>query len=63
MPGISSAYLNRMVVADILGFYLLTLSIIDYRHRIIPDELSLSLFVLRSLGAFINPYFSTELLG
>src|ERR1700733_15684384 len=53
-----SAYLNRIIVADVLSFYLLTLSIIDYRHRIIPDELSLSLLVLGILGAFANPYFS-----
>jgi leader peptidase (prepilin peptidase)/N-methyltransferase len=47
---------SHTVLADILGFYLLTLSIIDYRHRIIPDELSLSLLGIGILLSFINPY-------
>jgi len=34
-------------------FYLLTISIIDYRHRIIPDELSLSLAAI-GLGVWAN---------
>ena len=48
--------LAHVVIADILSFYLLTLSIIDYRHHIIPDELSLSLIAVGLLGAFMNPY-------
>ncbi len=47
-----------MIVADILGYYLLTLSVIDYRHRIIPDELSLSLLVIGLFGSFWNPFFA-----
>ncbi len=47
---------RSIIVADALGFYLLTLSIIDYRHRIIPDELSISLLVLGLLGSFSNPF-------
>jgi leader peptidase (prepilin peptidase) / N-methyltransferase len=50
--------LGHLIAADILGFYSLTLSIIDYRHRIIPDELSLSLIVLGICGSFVNPYLS-----
>jgi leader peptidase (prepilin peptidase)/N-methyltransferase len=50
-------YLHQMIIADILSFYLLTLSIIDFRHRIIPDELSLSLIVLGVFSSFANPYF------
>ncbi len=47
--------LRLMILADILGFYTITISIIDYRHRIIPDELSLSLFTLGILGSLANP--------
>jgi len=50
--------LGHQIIADVLSFYLLTLSIIDYRHRIIPDELSLSLLVMGLLGSFWNPYLS-----
>jgi len=50
--------LSRMIIADVFGFYLLTLSIIDYRHRIIPDELSLSLLGFGLLGSFWNPMLS-----
>src|SRR5262249_28597137 len=32
-----------ILVCDLLSFYLLTISIIDFYHKIIPDELSLSL--------------------
>jgi leader peptidase (prepilin peptidase)/N-methyltransferase len=46
----------RIVFADVLTFYLLTISIIDYRHRIIPDELSLSLMILGLLTAGLNPF-------
>jgi len=48
--------LMRLVGADILAFYFLTLSIIDYQHRIIPDELSLSLLILGLCLSFFNPY-------
>src|SRR5258706_3074049 len=54
--GLFWSSIPRMIVADILGFYLLTLSIIDYRHRIIPDELSLSLLIVGLFGSFANPY-------
>jgi leader peptidase (prepilin peptidase) / N-methyltransferase len=46
----------RIVLCDVLGFYLLTLSVIDYDHRIIPDELSLSLLGLGWLTSPWNPY-------
>jgi len=41
---------------DIFAFYLLTITLIDYRHKIIPDELSLSLLVLGWIFSFWNPY-------
>ena len=47
---------KQIIVADVLSFYLLTLSVIDYQHRIIPDELSLSLLAAGILFSFINPY-------
>src|ERR1051325_7670447 len=46
-----SDLLSKVIVIDLLSFYLLTLSIIDYRHRIIPDELSLSLWFIGVLMA------------
>lgn len=46
----------RIVLADVLGFYLICISIIDYRHRIIPDELSLSLAIFGFLFSMVNPY-------
>src|SRR5437899_6131957 len=51
-------FLPQILVADILAFYLLTITVIDYRHRIIPDELSLSLALVGLLGAGANPYLS-----
>jgi len=47
--------LSTMIVTDIFGFYLLTISIIDYQHRIIPDELSLSLLLFGVGFSFLNP--------
>lgn len=41
---------------DILAFYLLTISVIDYHHKIIPDELSLSLLAVGLAGSYWNPY-------
>lgn len=49
---------RQAIVADLLGFYLLVISVIDYRHRIIPDELSLSLLGAGLLLSFASPYFS-----
>src|SRR5262249_36460835 len=51
----------RTVLADIMSFYVLTISVIDYRHRIIPDELSLSMLALGLAGAWANPYLSGSL--
>jgi leader peptidase (prepilin peptidase)/N-methyltransferase len=47
---------HRMILADILGFYLICISLIDYRHRIIPDELSLSMAGVGLCCSFFNPY-------
>jgi leader peptidase (prepilin peptidase)/N-methyltransferase len=47
---------GKVIILDVLAFYLVTISIIDYHHRIIPDELSLSLIVLGWLIAWVNPY-------
>jgi len=47
-----SESLGRMIIAQLLCFYAFTISLIDYRHRIIPDELSLS---LAAIGLFISP--------
>jgi leader peptidase (prepilin peptidase)/N-methyltransferase len=49
------AGLTRCLLFDLAAFYLLTISVIDYRHRIIPDELSLSLLAIGLLSAFWNP--------
>jgi leader peptidase (prepilin peptidase) / N-methyltransferase len=49
-------YIDRILIFDLLAFYLLTISIIDYHHKIIPDELSLSLLVIGLLISFKNPY-------
>lgn len=46
----------RLVFTDFLLFYLFTISVIDYFHRIIPDELSLSLLGLGLLTAYVNPF-------
>src|SRR6185437_3555628 len=47
--------LSRAVILDLLFFYLFVISIIDYRHRIIPDELSLSLIALGLVISWANP--------
>jgi leader peptidase (prepilin peptidase)/N-methyltransferase len=47
---------TRMVLADILSTYLLIISIIDWRHLIIPDELSLSLAAVGLGVSWINPF-------
>jgi leader peptidase (prepilin peptidase)/N-methyltransferase len=47
---------GRVLISDLLSFYLLTLSIIDYRHRIIPDELSLSLVIWGLVFSYKNPF-------
>jgi leader peptidase (prepilin peptidase)/N-methyltransferase len=41
---------------DVLIFYLLTISVIDAYHKIIPDELSLSLLGFGWLTSLWNPY-------
>jgi len=46
----------RMIFVDVLSFYAVSISVIDYRHRIIPDELSLSLLAAGLLASFFNPY-------
>lgn len=49
-------HFGQMVIMDVLSFYLLTISIIDYQHKIIPDELSLSLLIIGLGCAYWNPY-------
>lgn len=46
----------QLLISQVLCFYALTISLIDYRHRIIPDELSLSLAVIALLISPFNPY-------
>ncbi len=48
----------HILIFDLLIFYLLTISIIDYRHKIIPDELSLSLIAIGLLISYWNPFLS-----
>lgn len=48
------------LIADTLFFYLLTISVIDYRYRIIPDELSLSLLVIGLAISGINPFLQSS---
>ncbi len=50
--------LAYLLVADVMTFFLLTISVIDYRHRIIPDELSLSLATIGVCTAWLNPFFT-----
>src|SRR5436190_10380963 len=50
-----SDHLSQIVVFDLLAFYLLTISVIDFDHKIIPDELSLSLLGIGLIAAFRNP--------
>jgi leader peptidase (prepilin peptidase)/N-methyltransferase len=45
-----------VLTVDLLSFYLLTISVIDYQHKIIPDELSFSLLGIGWVGSFWNPY-------
>ena len=51
----------QMVIFDLLAFYLLTISIIDYHHKIIPDELSLSLILIGWAVSFRNPFLISTL--
>ncbi len=44
------------LVTQMMGFYVLTISIIDAQHRIIPDELSLSMALLGLLVSPWNPF-------
>src|SRR5690242_19807772 len=48
--------LARILIADVLAFYLLSISVIDYHHRIIPDELSLSLLGIALAASPWNPF-------
>ncbi len=48
--------LIQILYLDVLTFFLLTISIIDFEHLIIPDELSLSLAVMGLAASFSNPY-------
>ena len=50
----------RLFIVDVMTFYLLTLSIIDYYHRIIPDELSLSMIGMGLVCSYWNPYISAQ---
>jgi len=47
---------TSLIIADMLGFYLICITIIDYGYRIIPDELSLSLLGAGLLFSFVNPF-------
>lgn len=49
-----------LLLLDLFSFYLLTVSIIDFHHKIIPDELSLSLLVLGLVVAWWNPWIAGE---
>lgn len=49
-----------LFIVELLTFYLLTLSVIDYHHRIIPDELSLSLLTAGLLLAWWNPWLQAK---
>ncbi len=44
------------IAADFIAFHLFCISVIDFQHFIIPDELSLSLVVCGIAGSFWNPY-------
>jgi leader peptidase (prepilin peptidase) / N-methyltransferase len=46
----------RLIFLDLFSFFLFTISVIDYDHFIIPDELSLSLLVMGLLTSFVNPF-------
>jgi leader peptidase (prepilin peptidase)/N-methyltransferase len=46
----------RLLIMDLVSFYVLTISIIDAQHKIIPDELSLSLVGFGWLLSWINPF-------
>ena len=46
----------QILICDILAFYLLTLSVIDARHKIIPDEFSVSLLAIGLLLSWHNPW-------
>ena len=48
--------LIHQVALDIVSFYLITITIIDFHHRIIPDELSLSLLITGCVTAYWNPW-------
>lgn len=44
---------QHLIVADVLAFHLLCISVIDFHHLIIPDELSFSLIVF---GLALSPW-------
>jgi leader peptidase (prepilin peptidase)/N-methyltransferase len=52
----------HLVIVDVMLFYLWTISVIDFHHKIIPDELSLSLLGMGLLTSWFNPYLGTGLL-
>lgn len=51
----------QILMFDVFSFYLLTIAVIDYHHKIIPDELSLSLLMFGLLSSFWNPYLGSIL--
>lgn len=53
----------QCVVMDLFTFYLLIVSVIDFDHGIIPDELSLSLAVLGLIEAWFNPFLGGGIRG
>lgn len=46
----------QALLVDVAIFYFVTISIIDYHHKIIPDELSLSMIGLGLLVSSWNPF-------
>jgi len=50
--------LLQAIIFDLILFYLLTISVIDFEHKIIPDELSFSLLGLGLVIAVKNPFLS-----
>jgi leader peptidase (prepilin peptidase) / N-methyltransferase len=50
-----------VALAHFFLFFLITISFIDYSHRIIPDELSISLLVTGLVLSFLNPFLTGKM--
>lgn len=46
----------RLIITDVMAFMLLCISIIDFKHFIIPDELSFSMMAIGLAISFWNPF-------